>query len=118
MWNLILESLKATWKGLKWVLDLVVDWFKSTFGGYATGTNNAQKGLALVGEKGPELVDFKGGERVYNATNTQKMLAGATGGNAGNTFNVTFNNLQDTSAYAMMSQLRAYNRQMAINGVI
>ena len=118
MWNLILEALKATWKGLKWVLDLVVDWFKDTFGGYATGTNNAQKGLALVGEKGPELVDFKGGERVYNATNTQRMLAGATGGNAGNTFNVTFNNLQDTSAYAMMSQLRAYNRQMAINGVI
>lgn len=118
MWNLILEALKATWKGLKWVLDLVVDWFKSTFGGYATGTNNAQKGLALVGEKGPELVDFKGGEKVYNATNTQRMLAGATGGNAGNIFNVTFNNLQDTSAYAMMSQLRAYNRQMAINGVI
>ena len=118
MWNLILEALKATWKGLKWVLDLVVDWFKSTFGGYATGTNNAQKGLALVGEKGPELVDFKGGERVYNATNTQRMLAGATSGNVGNTFNVTFNNLQDTSAYAMMSQLRAYNRQMAINGVI
>lgn len=118
MWNLILEALKATWKGLKWVLDLVVDWFKNTFGGYATGTNNAQKGLALVGEKGPELVDFKGGERVYNATNTQRMLAGATSGNAGNTFNVTFNNLQDTSAYAMMSQLRAYNRQMAINGVI
>ena len=118
MWNLILEALKATWKGLKWVLDLVVDWFKSTFGGYATGTNNAQKGLALVGEKGPELVDFKGGEKVYNATNTQRMLAGATSGNAGNTFNVTFNNLQDTSAYAMMSQLRAYNRQMAINGVI
>lgn len=118
MWNLILEALKATWKGLKWVLDLVVDWFKSTFGGYATGTNNAQKGLALVGEKGPELVDFKGGERVYNATNTQRMLAGATGGNAGNTFNVTFNNLQDTSAYAMMSQLKQYNRQLSINGVI
>ena len=118
MWNLILEALKATWKGLKWVLDLVVDWFKDTFGGYATGTNNAQKGLALVGEKGPELVDFKGGEKVYNATNTQRMLAGATGGNAGNTFNVTFNNLQDTSAYAMMSQLRQYNRQLSINGVI
>jgi hypothetical protein len=118
MWNLILEALKATWKGLKWVLDKVVEGFKKTFGAYETGTNNAQKGLALVGEKGPELVAFKGGEKVYNATNTQRMLAGATGGNAGNTFNVTFNNLQDTSAYAMMSQLRAYNRQMAINGVI
>ena len=118
MWNLIVEALKATWKGLKWVLDLVVDWFKDTFGGYATGTNNAQKGYALVGEQGPELVKFNGGEKVYNATNTQKMLAGATSGNAGNTFNVTFNNLQDTSAYAMMSQLRQYNRSLAINGVI
>ena len=116
MWNLLLEALKATWKGLKWVLDLVVDWFKSTFGGYATGTNNAQKGLALVGEQGPELVAFKGGEKVYNATDTKRMLNGS--GGTSNTFNVTFNNLQDTSAYAMMSQLRAYNRNMAINGVI
>ena len=116
MWNLIVEALKATWKGVKWVLDLVVDWFKSTFGGYATGTNAAQSGYALVGEAGPELVKFNGGEQVLNARNTQKALAAT--GNAGNTFNVTFNNLQDTSAYAMMSQLRAYNRQMAINGVI
>jgi hypothetical protein len=39
---------------------------------------------------------------------------------AGNTnnFNVTFNNTTDTSAFAMVSQLKAYNRQMAINGVI
>ena len=83
-----------------------------------SSTNNAPKGLALVGEAGPELVNFKGGERVLNARNTQRALEGATSGNAGNIFNVTFNNLQDTSAYAMMSQLRAYNRQMAINGVI
>ena len=52
------------------------------------------KGLALVGEAGPELVNFKGGERVLNARNTQRALEGATSGNAGNTFNVTFNNLQ------------------------
>jgi hypothetical protein len=32
--------------------------------------------------------------------------------------NVTFNNLQDTTAYAMMNQFKQYNRQMAINGVI
>lgn len=82
----------------------------------ATGTNNAQRGIALVGEAGPELVRFSGGEQVLNNRNTQKALAGI--GSGGNTFNVTFNNLQDTSAYAMMSQLRQYNRQMAINGVI
>ena len=31
---------------------------------YAKGTNSAQSGVALVGEKGPELVRFKGGEQV------------------------------------------------------
>ena len=81
--------------------------------GYATGTQNATAGLHLVGEAGAELVRFKGGEQVYNAQDTQKILSGA-----GNNFNVTFNNLQDTSAYAMISQLKAYNRQMAIDGIL
>lgn len=88
----------------------------SVFDGYATGTNSALKGLHIVGEAGPELVDFKGGERVYNNADTMKMLS--VSGEKGNTFNVTFNNLQDTSAYTMMSQLRDYNRQLAINGVL
>ena len=104
-------------KGLGKVASFIWNGVKKLFG-FETGTNNAPKGLALVGEAGPELVNFKGGERVLNARNTQRALEGATSGNTGNTFNVTFNNLQDTSAYAMMSQLRAYNRQMAINGVI
>lgn len=89
---------------------------ESVFSGYATGTQSAISGLHLVGEAGPELVNFKGGERVYNNTDTMKMLSGS--GEKGNTFNVTFNNLQDTSAYTMMSQLRDYNRQMAINGIL
>lgn len=32
--------------------------------GYATGTSNAAPGMALVGENGPEIVNFKGGEEV------------------------------------------------------
>lgn len=32
---------------------------------FASGTSSAPRGLALVGERGPELVHFKGGERVY-----------------------------------------------------
>ena len=82
----------------------------------ATGTDNARKGLAIVGEAGPELVNFRGGEQVLSNRNTQKALAGM-GGTTINQ-NVTFNNLQDTTAYAMMSQFKQYNRQMAINGVI
>ncbi|MGI5201625.1 NlpC/P60 family protein [Spirillospora sp. CA-108201] len=34
-------------------------------GWYARGTNGAAPGLAWVGEEGPELVRFKGGETVY-----------------------------------------------------
>lgn len=83
---------------------------------FANGTNNALSGLALVGEAGPELVRFNGGEQVLNTRNTQKALEGV-GGNTNN-FNVTFNNLQDTSAFAMMNQWKQYNRQMAINGIL
>ncbi|MEU0038459.1 transglycosylase SLT domain-containing protein, partial [Streptomyces sp. NPDC006333] len=35
-------------------------------GGYAKGTDGAAKGLAWVGERGPELVNFKGGEDVLS----------------------------------------------------
>lgn len=33
--------------------------------GFASGTLSAPRGLALVGERGPELVHFRGGERVF-----------------------------------------------------
>ena len=36
-------------------------------GGYAKGTLNAKRGWAWVGENGPELMKFKGGEQVYPA---------------------------------------------------
>ena len=86
------------------------------FGWWANGTNNVPKGLSIVGEAGPELIDFRGGERILNNRNTNKALA-EMGGKTNN-FNVTFNNLQDTTAFAMMNQLKAYNRSMAINGII
>jgi SLT domain-containing protein len=52
-------------------------------GGYADGTDNAAPGYALVGERGPELLHFKGGEKV---TPNHKLAGGgliqnfATGG--------------------------------------
>lgn len=108
--NTMLDGISAAWT-----------WIPGTKGiphipKLATGTDNAQRGLAIVGEAGPELVNFRGGEQVLNNRNTQKALAGI--GNNGNTFNVTFNNTMDTTAYAMMSQLKQYNRQLSINGVI
>ena len=42
---------------------------------YAVGTLDAAPGLALVGEEGPELVSFGGGEVVYTASETSNILA-------------------------------------------
>lgn len=47
--------------------------------GYATGTMNAAAGLAIVGEQGPELVRMRGGERVYDARQTDRMMSGGGG---------------------------------------
>ncbi|MBE6845031.1 MAG: phage tail tape measure protein [Ruminococcus sp.] len=42
--------------------------------GYASGTSYAEAGLKLVGEEGPELVMLQGGERIFNAAETARML--------------------------------------------
>lgn len=44
--------------------------------GYATGTLSAEPGIALVGEEGPELINFRGGEAVYTTDETEKILNG------------------------------------------
>lgn len=41
--------------------------------GYASGTTRAEPGFAMVGESGPELVFFGGGEQVVNARETAAM---------------------------------------------
>ena len=46
----------------------------SHYSAYASGTDYALSGLALVGEAGPELVYFHGGERVLTAEETQTAL--------------------------------------------
>ncbi|WJV49914.1 transglycosylase SLT domain-containing protein [Streptomyces flavofungini] len=45
--------------------------------GYASGTMSASPGLALVGERGPELIDFgRGGQRVFTNEETTALLSG------------------------------------------
>ncbi|WP_298029681.1 phage tail tape measure protein [uncultured Dysosmobacter sp.] len=44
---------------------------------YASGTTNAAQGVALVGEDGPELVFFNGGEKVLSAAQTAAVGARA-----------------------------------------
>lgn len=78
----------------------------STPTGYASGTDNATAGVHLVGEDGPELVYFNGGEKVLNAHDTlQAMESNPLAGNTNNvqvSFNIEGN--ADTNTVAMFQQ--------------
>jgi hypothetical protein len=56
--------------------------------GFAGGTASAPPGLAWVGERGPELVRFRGGERVYDAA-TSAGMAGSGAAPVINIYNHT-----------------------------
>jgi hypothetical protein len=62
---------------------------KDVIPGFATGTRSAPGGLAVVGERGPELVNLPRGSRVYNATQTADMVGGVTQHNTFNVYNQT-----------------------------
>lgn len=47
---------------------------------FAVGTRNAPGGMALVGERGPELINLPRGSQVIPAAQTSNMLGGVTGG--------------------------------------
>lgn len=51
--------------------------------GFASGTLSAPPGLAWVGENGPELVRMRGGERVYNASESMRIAAQTSARNTG-----------------------------------
>ncbi|WP_167197919.1 phage tail tape measure protein [Brevibacterium pigmentatum] len=42
---------------------------------YEGGTERAKRGLAVVGEEGPELVNFQGGEQVMSTADSMKFMA-------------------------------------------
>jgi len=48
--------------------------------GFANGTSNAPGGVALVGERGPELVNLPRGSQVKTAGETRRMMGGVGGG--------------------------------------
>ena len=58
--------------------------------GYAGGTASAASGWAWVGENGPELVNFRGGERVMTAN--QSSAFRSTAGSERTNYYVTYNN--------------------------
>lgn len=60
---------------------------KDTIPGFAAGTLSAPGGLAVVGERGPELVSLPKGARVYPNSQTNDVLSGVTQYNTFNVFN-------------------------------
>lgn len=72
--------------------------------GYASGTNSAAPGVALVGEQGPELVMFHGGERVLPAAETAARLSPSSG-----SVNVSFSVVVEGNASAeTVASIRDY----------
>ena len=60
---------------IMWQRDLLLDGYYVA--AYASGTENAAPGWAMVGENGPELMFFNGGEKVLSATQTSALQAKA-----------------------------------------
>jgi phage-related tail protein len=81
--------------------------------GYASGTMSAASGLALVGEQGPELVQMRGGERVYDARQTDRMLGG---GESGGATQVTSNVYLDGTL--ILSQIETVEGEQAVGRVM
>ena len=67
--------------------DAIKGSIKGMFTGYADGTYNHPGGLALVGERGPELLRLPTGSQVYPTGVSQPMMQSARGG--GDTYNIT-----------------------------
>lgn len=78
---------------------------------FANGTESAPRGLAVVGERGPELVAFKGGERVWSNADSMR-LAGVGTATAGTTIIVHVNGTgTPRDGQAVVDALRTYERR-------
>ncbi|MGM9564159.1 MAG: phage tail tape measure protein [Faecousia sp.] len=68
-----INDYEAAWQRYH-VEDITKGDYKIGASAYASGTISASPGLALVGENGPELVFFRGGERVLTADETREAM--------------------------------------------
>lgn len=94
-------------------------------GGYAGGTNNASRGWHMVGERGPELMHFRGGEKVVNATRTRQIVneSGRRGDSYGDVhLNVSMDDLAQLRTMEdfmrMVGQSRARARMSVNSGTV
>jgi phage-related protein len=68
-----IRSIPDAIAGLKSAFNGIPDAIKNRIPGLAVGTRNFSGGLAVVGERGPELVSLPRGANVYTASETRRM---------------------------------------------
>lgn len=73
---------------------------------FAGGTDSAPGGLAIVGERGPELVNLPRGAQVFNNTQSRGMMAGA-GGSSSSVTIVQHNDFRGSDA-SSEARIRQY----------
>lgn len=132
------EAEKATWSSFwQTVAGLFVgnsnlgdvgnafgDWWKTQKGlwkswltpssQYADGTYNHPGGLALVGERGPELLRLPTGSQVYPTGVSQSMMQSARGG--GDTYNITIDakSVREFNDIVRLAKSARQNRRMGV----
>jgi len=80
-------------------------------GAFAEGTPSAPGGLAMVGERGPELVNLPTGSKVYNNQQTTSMLSQA------NSRTFVFNSPAALSPVETRREFERMSRRLAFEGV-
>jgi TP901 family phage tail tape measure protein len=75
---------------------------------YASGTENARAGVALVGEEGPELVLMRGGEKVLSARDTASAVLPSRA--ISNTVAVAFN-IEGNATADVVEALRDFGEE-------
>lgn len=79
--------------------------------GHESGTASAPPGLAWVGERGPELMSFAGGERVYTASQSRAIAAGSSGAGQVVNLNVVVNgSATKADGQAVVDALQRWSR--------
>ena len=87
------NALNAVARTRSMILNIVPN-LLGTIPGHAAGVTNSPGGLAIVGERGPELVALPRGADVYTASQTRSALSGASslsGASVGSAARVTVN---------------------------
>lgn len=84
---------------------------------HAAGTPSAAPGLAVVGEEGPEIVRFRGGERVYSHAESKAMASRIAPASGSASAAMTFGgNLNNFLAQAVMHGIRTGEIVLKVGG--